>query len=67
MGKAEGIGGGARCSPLITPPPASLDFLARQGLLLEATLEQRQQKPLAPIHRVPGSACQALGVASWPN
>ena len=63
MGKAEGFGEVPASFP--SSPLASLDFSALQGLLLhEATLEQRQQNPLAPLHRVPGSSCQALEVTS---
>lgn len=63
MGKAEGFGEVPASLP--SSPLASLDFSAPQGLLLhEAMLEQRQQNPLAPLHHVPGSSCQALEVMS---
>lgn len=63
MGKAEGFG--ELPASLPSPPLAFLDFSTLQGLLLhEATLELRQQNPLAPLHCVPGSSCQALEVTS---
>lgn len=63
MGKAEGFG--ELPASLPSSPLASLDFSALQGLLLhEATLELRQQNPLAPLHCVPGFSCQALEVTS---